>query len=147
MRLLGALEVTSDGRLFEVSGTKQRAVLAMLALRAGSAVSVSRIIEGIWGEDAPESVTASIRVYVSHWRRAFIEADCHAEITHGPGGYVLKIEPDQVDAARFDRFVVVGRAAMAEQRYGVAVHAFREAMGLFRGDALDGDAAESGLSG
>ena len=64
--LLGPLEVTADGRPLELGGTKQRAVLAMLAIRPGVAVPIDRIIEGIWGEGAPESVRNAIQPDVLH---------------------------------------------------------------------------------
>ncbi len=47
-RVLGPLEVLSEGRLLDLGGAKQRALLAMLLLDANSVVSTSRLIEALW---------------------------------------------------------------------------------------------------
>ena len=53
-RVLGPVEVVGEGRRLAVGGLKQRTVLAVLIANAGVPVSIDRLIEGTWGEDAPE---------------------------------------------------------------------------------------------
>ena len=52
-RVLGPLEVLSDGRPLPLGGPKQRAVLAILVLEANEVVSADRLIAGVWGEPLP----------------------------------------------------------------------------------------------
>jgi hypothetical protein len=57
VHLPGPVEVLVDGRPVALGATRQRALLAMLALDAGRAVSADRLAEGLWGEQVPASAT------------------------------------------------------------------------------------------
>ena len=111
LRLLGPVEARLNGRTLSLGPPKQRAVLAMLALRPGHTVSVDELAEGLWGEEPPASAAKMVQLYVSHLRRA-IEGDGAAIVTHGHG-YELELAGDHVDAVRFERLVEEGRAAEA----------------------------------
>jgi peptide/nickel transport system substrate-binding protein len=108
LRLLGPVEAHLDGRALPLGPPKQRAVLAMLAVRPGHTVSVDEIAEGLWGEQVPASAPKMVQLYVSHLRRA-IEGDGAAIVTHGRG-YALELADDRVDAVRFERLVEEGKA-------------------------------------
>ena len=69
-RILGPLEVTDGEQLVDVTGATQRALLAILLLHAGEAVSTDRIMDDLWGEEQPETGSAALRVRVSQLRRA-----------------------------------------------------------------------------
>ena len=69
-RILGPLEVRVGDHAVALGGTKQRAVLAMLLLRAGQVVSTDELIDGLWGERPPATARAAVQVYVSQLRRA-----------------------------------------------------------------------------
>jgi DNA-binding SARP family transcriptional activator len=66
LRLLGPLEVRLGDGPIELGPRKQRAVLAMLALRVGRTVSVGALIEGLWGEEPPASALKMVQLYISH---------------------------------------------------------------------------------
>lgn len=136
-RVLGLLEVVDGDRPVELRGRKARAVLAMLLQRPGAVVSADRLAEGLWGDDPPPSAAATLQVYVAHLRKALGPA---AIQTRTPG-YVLAVDPEQVDAVRFERLVRAGRARLgsdpAEARALLA-----EALALWRGPALADVAAE-----
>src|SRR3712207_4333726 len=68
IRLLGAFEVTAAGRTLALGATKQRAVLAMLALQANRVVSVDSLVTGLW-QEAPPSAVNAVQVYVCQLRR------------------------------------------------------------------------------
>ena len=71
IRLLGALEVLDDGGdSVGVSGAKLRSLLAALAIRPGQVVSSDRLIEELWGEEAPSTAPNSLQALVSKLRRA-----------------------------------------------------------------------------
>ena len=53
INLLGPVEVSSANGRVALGGPKPRALLAMLALDAGSTVSAERLIDGLWGDEPP----------------------------------------------------------------------------------------------
>jgi DNA-binding SARP family transcriptional activator len=108
-RILGTLEVSDGERALDLGGHKQRTVLAALLLDANRSVSVDRLIDSVWGEAAPTKAEASLQAYVSNLRKV-LEPDRQprAEATvlrKRPNGYELSIDPDDLDATRFEKLV------------------------------------------
>ena len=108
-RILGPLEVLDDDRRIELRGARQRAVLAILLLHRGETVPTERIVDLMWGEEPPATAVKTVQVYVSHLRRALVED----VITSSRGGYVLDVDPERIDALRFERLLDEGRFALA----------------------------------
>jgi DNA-binding SARP family transcriptional activator len=132
--ILGPLEVRRDGVPIEVPGTRQRAVLAVLLLSANQVVSSERLLNDVWGEDLPSAGGTALRVRVSQLRRALgPEGDLIA--TRSPG-YVINLEPDQLDVHRFERLLREGEQALARDDGAAAVRALEDALALWRGPAL-----------
>ena len=69
IHLLGPVEVSSGNGRIPLGGPKQRALLAMLAIDAGSTVSAERLIDGLWGDEPPATAAKIVQVYVSRLRR------------------------------------------------------------------------------
>ena len=67
--LLGPFEVAARRRESRARRSLQRAILAMLACEAGHAVSVERLVDGVWGDPAPPGVVTSVQSYVFHLGR------------------------------------------------------------------------------
>src|SRR5262245_58083951 len=126
--LLGPLEVRSCDGPLPLGATKQRAVLALLLLNANRIVARDRLIDGLWGEEAPESAVKSVQLYVWRLRKLLPEGTI---VTRAPG-YLLDVEPEAVDLGRFERLADDARTAEA----GRASELLREALGLWRGPAL-----------
>jgi DNA-binding SARP family transcriptional activator len=101
--ILGPLEVSDEGRVVPLGGTKQRALLALLLLHANQVVSTDRLIDDLWGERPPESGAAALQVRVSKLRRA-LGAGGQSIVTRTPG-YVIHVGSDQLDLQRFERLV------------------------------------------
>jgi DNA-binding SARP family transcriptional activator len=99
VQLLGPLDVRDGERVLEVRRRKQRALLAVLALRAGEAVSADRLVEDIWGESPPKTARHALENYVSELRRTLGRDLIRTE----PAGYVLDVSTEQVDALRLER--------------------------------------------
>lgn len=95
--VLGPLEVAVDGRPVVVTTGRLRTVLVALAMSAGTAVSVERLGEAVWTEDAPRNVRRSVHTYLTRLR-GLLGAQ---SIGTTPAGYLLRIAPDQVDALHF----------------------------------------------
>jgi DNA-binding SARP family transcriptional activator len=131
--ILGPFVVADDGgRELALGGPKQRAVLAILLVHAGQPVSVDRLIDELWGEDAPAAALKTIQVYVSNLRKVL---DKGTLLTRG-GGYVLEIGPDDIDAARFQTLHARGRDALRAGDPQSAAKRLREALAMWRGPAL-----------
>ena len=103
LRLLGPLEARLDDGPIELGPRKQRAVLAMLALEVGHAVSVDRLVEGLWGETPPSSAPKMVQLYVSRLRRV-LDGNGGRIVTRGRG-YELQLPEEAVDAVRFERLL------------------------------------------
>jgi predicted ATPase/DNA-binding SARP family transcriptional activator len=103
--ILGPLEARRDGAPVALGGSKQRAVLALLLLERGSALSTDALIERLWPEQPPAKPQTAVQGYVSHLRK-LLGAD--TILTEG-GGYRLRLANGQLDAERFERLVLRGR--------------------------------------
>src|SRR5919198_4921023 len=100
-RILGPLEVLDEGRVVPVGGAKPRALLAALLLRANEVVSSERLIDELWGEEPPETAANTLQVYVSQLRKVL----GREVLATQPPGYVLRVDPEAIDAVRFERLV------------------------------------------
>jgi DNA-binding SARP family transcriptional activator len=104
-RVLGPLEVVRGAESVAPSAAKQRALLALLLLNANSVVSSDRLIDELWGEEAPASVQSALQVHVSQLRRRLEPkrdtSGSYELILTRPPGYMLRIASDQLDLHRF----------------------------------------------
>ncbi|RIQ35931.1 BTAD domain-containing putative transcriptional regulator [Jiangella rhizosphaerae] len=132
--VLGPLAVwTDDGVPVTVPGVKVRALLADLLVHQGRAASADRLVEDVWGDDAPANPGAALQVRVSQLRKALDDAEPGARdlvVSRAPG-YAL--ETDAVDVARFAELVGRAQATDDPQRRRDVL---TEALGLWRGPAL-----------
>jgi DNA-binding SARP family transcriptional activator/Tfp pilus assembly protein PilF len=136
-RLLGPVEVWLDGQPMAAGHARQRAVLAVLLLDAGRAVPPEVLIDRVWGEDPPRSVRNVLYGYVARLRALVASGtDPSAGLSRRPGGYLLRVGPDQVDLGRFRRLVADAADQAGDDRR--AGSALGEAAGLWRGPALGG---------
>src|SRR5215216_1755160 len=130
--ILGPLEVTSGGRPVELGYTKQQVVLGALLLYANRVVPRERLIDELWGESPPPSAAKLIQGYVSGLRRALGR---DAIVTRS-GGYLVHVDPERLDAARFERLVAEGRACRDDPER--AAKRLGSALALWRGSPLAG---------
>ncbi len=136
VRLLGPLEVTAAGGEVAIPGERLRALVVLLALDAGRVVSVDRLLDALYGEDLPQRAGNALQQAVSKVRKRLADAGEPDLLVTRPPGYVLEIEPEQVDALRVERMVADARAAMASGDPATASRTFAEALALWRGEAL-----------
>jgi YVTN family beta-propeller protein len=128
-RILGPLEVEDDGRVLPLGGAKQRALLALLLLHANEVVSRDRLIDDIWGERAPETAATALQGYVSGLRKAL---GVERILTRAPG-YLLQVDSNEVDLARFEQMARAGRDALASGDAERASAMLAEALALWHG--------------
>jgi DNA-binding SARP family transcriptional activator len=138
--ILGPLQVLDAGRPLALGRPKQRAVLAILLLNAGRAVSLDRLVDELWGQQAPPQALASVQAYVSHLRR-LLEPERAAGaparvLVNQPPGYRIAVHDDDLDAARFQALAVQGHALLEAGDAGRAAEALADALRLWRGPVL-----------
>ena len=135
-RILGSLSVVGNGSVAALGPPKQRALLAILLTRIGEIVPVERLIELLWGTAAPRTADHSIQIYVSDLRRAFEPLGGSDLLVTRQPGYVLDLDPDSVDAWRFERLVKEGTRLLEDGDQDAGRSKIREALGLWSGPPL-----------
>ncbi|MGH3760480.1 AfsR/SARP family transcriptional regulator [Actinophytocola sp.] len=143
IRVLGPLEVSVDGVSIVPTASKPSQLLAMLALNAGHVVTVSSLTEEIWDCQPPRSGVPTLHTYILKLRRKLDNALAgHGEVTSKDilitrrGGYLLNVEPGDVDAVRYEQLSAAGRAAVNEGDHETASRTLGAALRLWRGPAL-----------
>src|SRR5262245_51094228 len=120
LRLLGPVEAVSDGRSLPLRGTKQRTVLAVLALQAGRAVPVRRLMDTVWGHDPPRTAHQQVLNAVSQLRHLL-----GAAVVTRPSGYLLNPELASVDLSLFQAECAEAREAALDGRPADAARLLR----------------------
>ena len=127
-RILGPLEVVAGHGPIRLGGPKQRATLAILLLNANRVVSVDRIADDLYSGATPVTAVTQVQRQVSELRKALGSG---AGIETRPPGYVIRLEPAQLDLYRFERLVEEAGRSDAQ-----ATELLTEALGLWRGTPL-----------
>jgi DNA-binding SARP family transcriptional activator len=83
--VLGPVRAWQDGSEIDLGSPQQRAVLAVLLLRAGAHVSAESLVDALWSEDPPRSAVGTIRTYIYRLRRLL-----GGEENHQVGGERLR---------------------------------------------------------
>jgi DNA-binding SARP family transcriptional activator len=138
-RILGPLEVLENGRAITLGGSKQRALLALLLLHHNETLSTDRLIDELWGERPPANAAKTVQMQISRLRKALAGDagnDSAGAIVTRERGYELRLDPERLDAQRFERLIVEGRRELASGRPKRAVRAIEEALSLWRGAPL-----------
>jgi len=133
-RILGPLEVEEAGRTIPIVGRKPRSLLAILLLHANEPVSTDALIDKLWGEHPPISARKGLQVYVSRLRGAL--GGSSGRVVTQPTGYLIQVEPGELDLDRCERLGGQGREALVEQDWVRAGQHLREALALWRGPPL-----------
>ena len=136
LRVLGPIEVSDDGRRLAVAAGRQLAILAFLVIHANRVVSAERIVDELWGDEPPDTGVKAVAFHVSRLRDALEPGRPRGKadgiIATEPGGYVLRIDPDAIDAVRFERLAAEARAILPDDPDAARTR-FAEALDLWRG--------------
>ncbi|MBV8953266.1 MAG: winged helix-turn-helix domain-containing protein, partial [Solirubrobacterales bacterium] len=133
--MLGPFEVRIDpGSAVALGGLRQRALLAVLALRANEVVSTDRLIDELWSENPPATAVHSVQVCVSRLRG--ILGPAGRRLVTRPPGYVLELGVDELDSERCQRLYEAARSALAVGNAVGAASLLGEALALWRGPPL-----------
>lgn len=137
VNVLGPLTVECDGHQVDLGSRQQRSLFALLLICANDPVSLERIVDQLWPSGRADRTNA-VRVYVSRLRAALEPHRRRGEAsileTHG-NGYLLRVDADRYDVARFERLVAEGRAQLLSNPTSAAAK-LRTALELWRGAAF-----------
>jgi predicted ATPase/DNA-binding SARP family transcriptional activator len=144
-RILGPLEALDEGRAVALGGSKQRALLALLLLHANETLSTDRLIDELWGERPPPTAAKAVQVHISRLRKALAAGAGNGSdgvVVTRERGYELRLDPDCLDAHRFERLLAKGRAELEAGDPERAASTLEAALSLWRGRPLDDVAYE-----
>nr|WP_042188967.1 AfsR/SARP family transcriptional regulator [Kibdelosporangium sp. MJ126-NF4]CEL18567.1 transcriptional regulator, SARP family [Kibdelosporangium sp. MJ126-NF4]CTQ98051.1 transcriptional regulator, SARP family [Kibdelosporangium sp. MJ126-NF4] len=138
--LLGSVEVRFRGRDCTPNAPKLLQLLVMLLAQPGTTVSSDSLRRELWWDTPPATAQRTMQTYVYHLRKL---VDDHAMtddpkrlVRTEPGGYLLDVDPVQVDVFQFRERCEQGRTAISEHRFGEAAAILRSAMALWTGPPL-----------
>jgi DNA-binding SARP family transcriptional activator len=127
-RILGPLEVLDEGGAVTLGGTRQRALLALFLVHTNETLTTDRLIDELWGERPSMNAAKTVQMQVSRLRKA-LAADL---ILTRERGYELRLDPDQIDAQRFERLTTEGTKELRAGRPEQAAETLERALSLWR---------------
>jgi SARP family transcriptional regulator, regulator of embCAB operon len=143
IEMLGPLSARLKDSPVVPSAAKQRQVLALLALNVGRVVTVSTLIEELWGDRPPRTYAATLQTYILQLRNALADAlsgngnsAARAILSTRHGGYLLESDSCQTDIDEFVRLARAGRTAAETGDHAAASEHLGRALQLWRGSAL-----------
>jgi DNA-binding SARP family transcriptional activator len=135
-QILGPIAVLDQDRPIPLAGPRQRTILALLLTRANEVVSTDRLIDELWGAQAPKTALNALQYHVSQLRKSL--APSEVIVTQEPG-YLIRVSADALDLLRFERLLEKAQQSPPD----LAARLLRDALGLWRGPALADLAHES----
>jgi DNA-binding SARP family transcriptional activator/tetratricopeptide (TPR) repeat protein len=146
-RILGPVEVWDGARRLDLRGSKPRALLAVLLLHANQVVSTDHLVDQLWGEAPPPTARNLVQVAVSRLRQALhdrLGGNAPAPVlATRPSGYLLRVEPGELDLDRFEGLTAEAQRAIADGDLEGSAERWRAALALWRGPALAGASTEA----
>ncbi|WP_075741536.1 MULTISPECIES: AfsR/SARP family transcriptional regulator [Actinoalloteichus] len=144
--MLGPLAVSIDDSDLTPTATKQRVLLALLAVHANTFVSTDRIVDTLWDHAPPRSARAALHGYVTAVRRALVPRRAaerpltrfsgDSVLITQPSGYLLRLAAEELDLLAFREHARLGRAALAAGEHALAEQRFGAALRLWTGTPL-----------
>ena len=138
LRILGPVEGLVSGRAIELGGRRQRAVLARLAVAANRVVATDQLVDDVWGDAPPDGARNTVQSYVARLRRLLPPGPFGSRIETVSPGYLLRLEPDELDAKVAERLIAHARAELDAGRASEAAAASTSALAMWNGQALAG---------
>ncbi|MFC3452130.1 AfsR/SARP family transcriptional regulator [Amycolatopsis speibonae] len=142
-RVLGRLEVHTEGGTIALGSAKQRTLLAALLLHPGRTVPLRRLVQTLWGDEPPLSAVANLRTYANRLRSVLPGE----HISGRAAGYEITLRQGELDLHGFTERAGAGRAALARGDHAAAVRHLGEALSACRGAVLEDLADNEALAG
>ncbi|GIH20451.1 BTAD domain-containing putative transcriptional regulator [Rugosimonospora africana] len=144
--VLGPVRAWRGAQEIDLGAPQQRALLALLLVRAGRPVSLSDVVDVLWGADPPSTAVNVVHRHVGVLRR-LLEPDLPVRsagrwLVRSAGGYRLDTDADAVDLLRFRELSQQARQAV-DADAGRAAALFAEALELWHGVCAAGIDADA----
>ncbi|MFG2832693.1 AfsR/SARP family transcriptional regulator [Streptomyces sp. NPDC048434] len=143
IKVLGPLTAHEHGVSLVPSAAKPRQILALLALQGDHVVTVPTLMEEIWGQNVPRSAATTLQTYILQLRRKIAVAldgdpvrNAKEVLVTQHGGYLLQVQPGQVDVQEFEQLALSGRGAYDAHDYAAASALLGKALAIWQGPAL-----------
>jgi predicted ATPase/DNA-binding SARP family transcriptional activator len=136
VRLLGLLEVSGPNGVLRLPGARQRAIVALLALRAPGVVSRPQLVDGLWGPTPPPTAVKTLHSHIARIRRALAGVGLGELLVTREPGYALVLPPGSLDLAAFGARLTAGRRAARAGHLATAAAELRAGLALWRGEPL-----------
>ncbi len=134
-RILGPLEVLSPNGWTAISAAKWRSLLACMLVRPGQLLPTENLIDELWGDNPPSTANNLVSIYVHRLKKLIGDADGRVLIYRAPG-YMLRVEPGDLDLQHFESLAAEGTDALAAGQPERAAELLAQALGLWRGRLL-----------
>jgi len=131
-QVLGNVEVHDGDQLIQIPTARARTLLAGLLVNANRVVTIEKLAEILWGDQPPKCVRSSVQLNTVRLRQA-LGRSAHEVIQTRPGGYLIKMQPDQLDLLTFRSLVTDGHSAVQPTKRSELL---RSALDLWRGRPL-----------
>jgi DNA-binding SARP family transcriptional activator len=139
-KVLGALEIVSDGRVCTPTAPKVRQVVALLLLNANKVVGLDHLIAELWDERPPKSAVTTTQTYIYQLRKLIadhrLDPPGRELLVTKASGYVLQVPAEDLDAVVFRQLVREGQQHLDAGRPLPAGRTLRQALDLWQGPAL-----------
>ncbi|MFI7552719.1 AfsR/SARP family transcriptional regulator [Micromonospora sediminimaris] len=140
IQILGSVRATIHGQEVDLGPPKQRAVLALLALRADGHVPLDDLITVLWSGRPPVRAASLVHTYVARLRHT-LEPDTPRRqrtnvIASAPGGYRLTVADNQLDLLQFRAGIREAAAWHAAGEHEIAFTTYRETLERWRDPQL-----------
>ncbi len=133
--VLGPLDVRRAGRAVELP-PRRRSLLALLALRVGTMVTVDGLVDALWGEDPPATAVRTLHAHIAKLAALLPGDGDDRLIQRKDPGYLLNAEMVRVDRVRFEELITDGLRHVADGRFTESTRMLSRALALWRGEAL-----------
>lgn len=131
-RLLGPLEIVTNGRQVPLGSVRERFVLVVLLLEAGRQVGSDRLIDALW-QTPPPTARAQLHNLISKLRNRLVQAGGDV-IRTTSAGYRLDLGEHTLDLARFRELV---ERARCERDHELSAGLLTSALALWASPVLE----------
>ncbi|GII60972.1 SARP family transcriptional regulator [Sphaerisporangium krabiense] len=140
--LLGPLKAWRDEEEIDLGWARQQAVLAVLLLEMNRPVSVTALVDAVWGHDPPRNARSTVQTYVSRLRRVLqpgLTSNApQAILVSTDAGYQVRGDPSELDVVAFERHLTAAQDHRERGDHEAAARRVTAALALWRGEPLGG---------
>ena len=109
--ILGPVEIVVAGQALPLGRRSCGTSWPRCCCTPAGAVSPARLTEALWDHEPPSSARKNLHQYVHRLRGLLAPYGGPDRLGSGPGGYLLRVYPGELDLDRFEALAAAGRHA------------------------------------